>query len=99
MKFLMLASSVLVASLSLTSCVSEKSDKYYDLGFKIGSSAGFINAWEKGVTPFTFNELCEDFFDDYKQETGDTSFILPSREDFALLLKGCSDGYRDTSKP
>jgi len=93
MKFLPLASLALVASLSLAGCASEKSDKYYDLGFKIGSSAGLINAWEKGITPFTFNELCEDFFDDYKQETGDTSFNLPSREDLALLLKGCRDGY------
>lgn len=99
MKVLPLASLTLVASLSLTGCASEKSDKYYDLGFKIGSSAGFINAWKKGFTPLTFNELCEDFFDDYKQETGDTSFILPSREDFAFLLKGCSDGYRETYKP
>jgi len=43
--------------------------------------------------------MCEDFFDDDKQETGDTSFILPSREEFSLLLKGCSDGYRENYKP
>jgi len=93
MKFLPLASLALVASLSLAGCASEKSDKYYDLGFRIGSSAGFINAYNNGITNFTFNEMCEGFFDDYKQETGDTSFNLPSREDLALLLKGCRDGY------
>ena len=99
MKFLPLASLTLVASLALTGCSSENSDKYYDLGFKIGSSAGFANAWNKGFTPLNFNQLCESFFEDYKEETGDTTFVLPSREDFASLLKGCSDGYRETATP
>ena len=93
MKSLPIASLALVALLSLAGCASEKSDKYYDLGFRIGSSAGFINAWNKGITPFTFNKLCQGFFDDYKQETGDTNFNLPSQENLALLLKGCRDGY------
>ena len=62
-----------IASLALVLALSGcSSDKYYDLGFKIGQSSYFEENWTyfKKMNPFfgdslkkSFDQICEEFFD------------------------------------
>lgn len=97
MKLLPIASLALI--LALTGCAS---DKYYDLGFRIGSSAEFVKSWnwyEKNNgflgedSRLSFGGLCERNFNSYVEEAGDNSYSFPSGESIKSLVQGCRDGY------
>jgi hypothetical protein len=100
MKLLRLASLSLVAALSLSGCAS---DKYYDLGSELGSSANFVNAWGgtggmiEGV-PEVVNRACKEAYKKYLQKTGDREFANASSENLRELVKGCKNGF-DKANP
>ena len=103
MKLLPIASLALV--LALSGC---SSDKYYDLGFKIGQSSYFEENWTyfKKMNPFfgdslkkSFDQICEEFFDAHTKENNDESFALPNSKQLDSLLQGCRDGYEEATRP
>ncbi len=105
MKSFSIASLALITCLSLTGCAS---DKYYDLGFEIGTSSQLAENWEyfEKMNPIfgdglkkTFNQICEEFFDSYTEENDDKRFALPTSKELESLIQGCRDGYRDATRP
>lgn len=104
MKPIAIASLAIVASLSLTGCAS---DKYYDLGFKIGSSENFVDAFirQKAQNPYMtingtyFESICRNYFNMYVKETDSSDFLLTTSNEFISLLNGCRAGYTDAQRP
>ncbi len=100
MKSLSIASLALV--LALSGCAS---DKFYDLGYEIGSSEQLIKRWEENskmdkdsTFRTTFRDLCTSLFDVYLRQTSDESFALPTSEELESLVKGCGNGWTDATR-
>lgn len=105
MKSLPCVSLALIALLLPTGCAS---DEYYDLGFKIGSSAEFLDSWDRieklnqfvgGESKVNFNQLCEGRFQSYRDDEGGKSYVLPTRENVESLIQGCRDGFVEATRP
>ena len=95
----------LALALALSGCAS---DKYYDLGFKIGASSNFAENWAyfEKMNPFfgdglkkSFDQICEEFFDFYAKENDDESFAFPTFKQLDSLLQGCRNGYEEATPP
>ena len=78
--------------ISTSGCSSEN---YYDLGFDIGSSGKFVENWNySSKRGYSFESLCQDYFEEFKKETNSKNYALPTSADLDSLVEGCRAGFR-----